>query len=203
MAKLAFSLLLITLSLNFLPQSWAGSVTTNKARERFKQRCEDGSGKACFDFAMSLWSPKGPEAEQREALSFAHRACALKYEAACDWSHQHSTHTVRIHKGDGKEPTSGEGVGDICFSIPQFSTARLTPFEMPAGVPHGQRIDKIKPNSFWERAGLKEGDVIYKVNNMAFNNSKDAMSAFSSSGTKFGFEVIRAEETITLWYSCR
>ena len=200
MARFSLILFLTTLTMHLVPEVHAQPETTKRAQMRFKQRCEDGNGKACYDYAFVLWGRKTSARAQKEAMFYFTRACELKFMDSCEFLQTHGTKTIRVA---GKPAANTDGVGEICFSVPQFSNARFSQNFPEPGKVRGQKITGIKPNSFWERAGLKENDIIYRVNNMPFNNSQEAMSTLSSSGKKFGFEVSREEEVITLWYTCK
>jgi len=67
----------------------------------------------------------------------------------------------------------------------------------------GQKIESIKENSFWAKAGLKEGDILVKVNNLPLNNLIETKKAFGAAGKEFGFELRRNGETITQFYTCQ
>ncbi len=64
-------------------------------------------------------------------------------------------------------------------------------------------MSDIQKNSIWQNIGLKENDLLVRINNMPTNTQEDLVKAFASSGKKFGFEVERNGRTITLWYSCQ
>lgn len=186
----------------FLSASLGGEAhasSRDKALYRFKVRCDDGSGKACYDAGQLYWARRENHADRKIALRYFARGCQLKYSYACDIVAANSTTSVHIHNPNEK----ADGVGDICFTVAQFGSARLIAHTASTGVARGLRIEQIKANSFWDRAGLKNGDIVVKANNMPFNNSREAEHALSTSGKKFGFEVVRADETITLWYSCK
>jgi hypothetical protein len=193
---LIFIILLITLQI----QALHGATGTHRAKliARLKRQCEEeGSGKACYDYSGALMARGGTANHKLANLALA-RGCELKYKPACDVRDRRSITTRRAKRLSEDQ----EGTGSICFSNKEESTARLTPNPMGKNGVMGQKIDMIQPNSFWDKVGLKENDVVVRVNNMPFNNIKEAVKAFGSAGKKFGFEVRRGDDTLTLFYSC-
>jgi hypothetical protein len=179
------------------------TVTSARAKSllRFKRQCDDeGIGRACYDYGRALWSTPGV-IDRKTAKVYLLRACELKYMAACEAYQAHSSFRTRVRQKP-LVPTPGEAHGS-CFTPDELGTARLSPNIMRGKFVQGHRIDNIKPTSFWAHVGLHEGDVISRVNNMAFNTSSEILTAFSKSGKKFGFEVVRGGDTIVLWYTCQ
>jgi hypothetical protein len=166
-----------------------------KTNLRFKKQCDNGEGLACYSYGRAMWNV----GNKKEGLKALARGCELKYKLSCDSYHDHLTRTTHSHK----QKKYADGTGDVCFSSGQLSNARFTPNPVAKTGVQGQKIDKIKSFSFWDKAQLKENDVIVRVNNMPFNNTLEGLKAFSASGKTFGFEVLRDGETITLWYTCQ
>jgi hypothetical protein len=193
-------LILTLLVLGVQTESLHATVSTSRAKTmiRFKGQCDNGSGKACYDYGRLLWA-MGGALDHQKALHYIYLGCHLEYKVACETYRERSTRVRYAPKVSRSSASAGAGV---CFSGGQLSTARFTPNAISNKEIRGQKVDLIKPGSFWEHIGLQENDVIVKVNNMPFNNNKEALRAFSASGKKFGFEVRRAGGTITLWYSC-
>lgn len=167
-----------------------------KTLVRFKSQCDGGSGKACYDYGRAVWSERG--GDHKTAMQYLSRGCALKYKLACDSTRDHSVRTRHTHRRN----RDADAPGAVCFSSNELSTARLAPNPVSKSGVLGQKIDMIKPKSFWDKVGLQENDVIIRVNNMPFNSSQETMKVFGAAGKKFGFEVRRGGETITLWYTC-
>ena len=46
------------------------------------------------------------------------------------------------------------------------------------GKPDGLRLFNVKPGSFWDKAGMKTGDVIRRVNDLDLSSVDNAMKAF-------------------------
>jgi hypothetical protein len=171
----------------------AGALSPKaKTNARFKQQCDAGDGLACYNYGRAMYSA----GHKKEALRGLSRGCELKYKLSCDSYHDHLTITRHSRKRK-------KGSGDICFTSSELSNARFTPNPVAKTGVQGQKIDMIKSNSFWDKAQLKENDIIVRINNMPFNNSLEGLKAFTASGKTFGFEVLRAGDTITLWYTCQ
>jgi S1-C subfamily serine protease len=64
-------------------------------------------------------------------------------------------------------------------------------------VDRGVLLMEIVPNSPAQKAGLKSGDVITKVNNQAISNSTEVRRAVEKSkiGTNLTLEIIRGSQT--------
>lgn len=161
---------------------------------RFKSQCDnDGSGKACYNYGRALWSTPGMM-DRKLARKYLARGCELKYELACKAYHDHLTTTRYSHPSYENR--------DICYSSKELTTARLITTTFADAKVTGQKIDQIKNNSFWQKAGLQENDTLVKMNNMPLRTTAEAQKAFGAAGKKFGFEVRRGEDTLTLWYTC-
>jgi len=82
-----------------------------------------------------------------------------------------------------------------------FSQARILP-KYEDGSMVGIELSKIKPDSFYEKVGLQEGDIVTSLNGVPIDNpsaSKQLLEAFTSADT-LSAEVRRADgsmETIT------
>jgi type II secretory pathway component PulC len=84
-----------------------------------------------------------------------------------------------------------------------MDTAHFTSNSISPSVVMGQRIDSIKPESFWAKAGLEDNDVLVKVNNLPLNSLDEMKKAFGAAGKRFGFEVRRDQDTETIFYDCQ
>lgn len=134
---------------------------------------------------------------KKEAVHYFARGCDLKYKLSCQSYHDHSTITRTLHKKiKGATPS-------ICFSKDELKTATLTPNPVSKSGVQGQKITDIAANSFWAKAGIQNNDIIVKMNNQTFNSTAEILKAFSVSGKTFGFEIVRDDETVTLWYTCQ
>lgn len=65
----------------------------------------------------------------------------------------------------------------------------------------GVLVNYIQRNSPAEKSGLKEGDIIHKINGNVVKDTRDAELAVSdiSVGDKISFEIIRDDQTINLY----
>jgi hypothetical protein len=190
-ARLLTILFVITLFVPALAAHAEGPKA--KTNARFKSQCDSGDGLACYNYGRAMYNI----GHKKDALKALARGCELKYKLSCDSYHDHLTVTHHARK------KKKAGTGDICFSSSELSNARFTPNPVAKTGVQGQKIDMIKANSFWDKAQLKENDIIVRINNMPFNNSLEGLKAFSASGKSFGFELMRAGDTVTLWYTCQ
>lgn len=177
--------------------SGSGNSPMARTNARFKKQCDDeGYGKACFDYARSRWSAS----DRKIAMRYFLRSCQLKYQPGCDFASNHSANTIR--KSRQYSPKVNTGPVGKCFTKNDLTKATMSPNRISVSSVHGQKISAIMPNSFWSRVGLIENDVIVRVNNLPFNTPQESFTAFAQAGKKYGFEVLRNNETVTLWYSC-
>lgn len=186
---------------SFTPAASAALTSARaKTLQRFKKQCDDeGEGKACYDYGRALWSTPGA-IDRKTAKRYLLRGCELDYKLACETYKDHSSFTTRTHHH--RRTVSSEENHGSCFTTDDLGTARFASNVKGSRI-EGQRIDDIKPNSFWAHVGLKDDDVIVKVNNMPFNTTREVLNAFAKSGKKFGFEVQRENAPIVLWYTCQ
>jgi len=180
--------------------AWIGDLHADAAAhraltmDRFKEQCEvDGNGKACYSYGRALWSTRGV-AERKAAMHYLSRGCELKYDLACKSYHDHLVVTHYTRKNGSKL--------HACYSSKELDNAKFTPNVLPSGKINGQKITGIKPNSFWEDAGVKNDDVLVKVNNQSLNSMLELKLAFGNAGKKFGFELRRTDDTMTQFYDC-
>ena len=109
-----------------------------------------------------------------------------------------TTHTVRAVKiGYYNDSFHGN-----CFRSTDMKKANFAPHLLSQTIIRGQKITHIKKNSYWEQVGLKDGDVIVRVDNLPFNNAVEIKHALESSGKKLAFDIQRNEAAQTLWYNC-
>lgn len=73
------------------------------------------------------------------------------------------------------------------------------PADFFRSIPHGVRIGDITPNGVSERAGLKIGDIIYRINGEDVINSKQAQDILLSNqaGANIIYDVTRLGEPLT------
>lgn len=179
------------------------AVTSARARTlvRYKEQCDSGIGKSCYDYGRALWSTPGA-IDRKTAKIYLLRGCELKYSLACEAYKDHNVST-RINKHRSLVSRNTASRQRVCFSTEEMKKARLSLNTNNSSGHFGQKIDQVKLHSFWSRVGLLENDVILRVNNLPFNSSQEALQALGSSGKKFAFEVLRNGESITLWYTCK
>jgi len=196
------SLILAILFLSVHADRVRAAVTSAQARThaRFLKGCEDGNGLACYNYGRALWSTPGI-IDHKAAIKYFLRGCQLKFELACQAANDHSTSTRKsvLHK---KTQPGEENASGPCFVATDMQAVIMVPHQIGSGAVQGQIMTKIKKGSFWERIGVRENDIVLRVNNMPFNTHEEIMNAFGTSGKKFAFEVERGSGPTTLWYTC-
>lgn len=63
---------------------------------------------------------------------------------------------------------------------------------------YGIYVNKVKENSFVYASGIRQGDVITKINNIEIHNRMDYLEVVYSDTTDFEFNVIRNGESLTI-----
>jgi serine protease Do len=68
------------------------------------------------------------------------------------------------------------------------------------GMSFGVHVNSVYRNSGAEKAGIKEGDIIYSVNNKKIRSSEDLYDALQSNkiGDKVKIGVVRNDEIINV-----
>lgn len=200
---MARSTLIFSIALLCIYGANSGAVITStklKKHARLLRQCEEGNGKSCYDYGRALWSTPGA-IDRKRAVKYFLRGCELTYQPSCGAAADNSTKSVRTNNRKPLRPSEG-AIGN-CFSPRELDHVRLNQNAISASSVHGQRVSDIQKNSIWQNIGLKENDLLVRINNMPTNTQEDLVKAFASSGKKFGFEVERNGRTITLWYSCQ
>lgn len=177
------------------------AVTSARARAqvRFRKACDDGNGRACYDYARALWNTPG--SDRKVSRKYFVRGCELKYAPACEAYTQHNAINRRTTRHTKSLPAS-EGPSGPCFTTADLESSQFHPNMISKSAVHGQLMTGITPSSFWDGAGFKDGDVLIKVNNLPVNTQEQILRVFNSTGQKFSFQVERNHELITLWYTC-
>ncbi|MDH5526911.1 MAG: hypothetical protein OEY97_06325 [Nitrospirota bacterium] len=96
-------------------------------------------------------------------------------------------------------------VDEALADLPRLLTqARLLP-NFRAGQTDGFRIFNIVPGSLFSKIGLKNGDVLHQVNDMALDNPTQFMGMFEQlrSQSRFTVDLVRGTERMTLEYEIR
>ncbi len=70
------------------------------------------------------------------------------------------------------------------------------------GKPDGLILSNIKPASIFEKLGLKNGDVVKKIDNREIKTPEDAFQFYNrlKSGAELSLEIGRGSETKTIYY---
>jgi len=82
--------------------------------------------------------------------------------------------------------------------------ARLLP-NIQDGKQEGFKISEVKRGGLYESLGLRNGDVLLRVNNLEISNPEAAMQAFSALGgmSSVNLDIIRDGSKVTLNYEIR
>jgi general secretion pathway protein C len=93
-------------------------------------------------------------------------------------------------------------------TIEQFSNigmlstqARITPY-MVQGQPQGFRLTRLKADSILQKIGLRNGDVLQKVNGLSVTSPEDTLRAYQQlqQGGTLRLEILRSNRPTTLTY---
>lgn len=91
-------------------------------------------------------------------------------------------------------------------NLPQLLTqARVIPHLSADGRSEGFRIVSIKPNSFYQRVGLKNGDIIQRINGIEIKDPATFMNVFSQlkNENNVSLDLIRGNKKETFTYEIR
>jgi len=98
----------------------------------------------------------------------------------------------------GMPPVPTAGSGEFMALLSQ---ARVTP-HFVNGKAEGFVVSNIVPGSMYERAGVRNGDVVRKVNGQAISDAQQAMAMYQSlqKGGSIDIELVRAGQVRQLHY---
>jgi general secretion pathway protein C len=106
-------------------------------------------------------------------------------------------------RGDGYTITVGhddlqKSLGNINSLLTQV---RIRPL-IKNGKPDGLVLSHVKPGSIFSKLGLKNGDVVKKIDNKEIKSPDDAFAFYNrlKSGTELSLEINRGSDTKTLNY---
>ena len=97
-------------------------------------------------------------------------------------------------------------VQETIQNLPQLLTqARVVPHIGADGKSQGFRMVSIKPNSFYQRIGLQNGDVIQHINGIEVRDPQTFMSVFNQlrNETSMTLDLIRNNQKETFSYEIR
>lgn len=85
-----------------------------------------------------------------------------------------------------------------------LTQARLVP-NFTGGVADGFRIFSIVPESLFEKAGLRNGDIIHSINGVEMKDPEKAFQVYQllKDNDKFAIDLMRAGQKMTLNYEVR
>jgi general secretion pathway protein C len=86
-----------------------------------------------------------------------------------------------------------------------FTQARAVPYSLQEGVTQGFRLSSIKPDSLVDRIGLKNGDIIQRVNGVELADPSTAFTLLQDLQglSQVHVDVLRNHQPITLSYEIR
>lgn len=160
---------------------------------RLLHKCNNGEGQSCFDYAVSLSDLNDPKYSKKISI-YMRRACTLAYQPACNRKDKPANARVITSTPDAdganQRPTCGADT---------LKASSLSPVNLPGGR-YGQQITRISKDSLFEKAGLRVGDVVTKVNGSIFTQSTQMSKALDEGGAMV--EVTRGATVIPLALSC-
>ena len=86
------------------------------------------------------------------------------------------------------------------------TSARIVPhYDRDSGKIDGFKVYRIKPNSFYKKFGLRNGDVITKINGYEMNSTEKALQLYQQLSTQrsFSVEIVRGGRPLTLELNVR
>src|SRR5262245_45950803 len=86
-----------------------------------------------------------------------------------------------------------------------FTQARAVPYTTAEGDPQGFRLFSIKPQSLIDRIGLKNGDIVQRVNGVEISDPSTAFSLLQDlqGHSQVRVDVLRNHQPVTLSYEIR
>jgi len=170
--------------------------TPTRAESNFMKnllkKCDNGQGQSCYDYAITLRGLNNPKNEKRASI-YIRRACTLAYAPACNRPEKPETAKLVGGSGDKgvyQKPNCGAGT---------LKTSTLSAINLSGGR-YGQQIIRIGKDSMFEKAGLRVGDVVTKVNGSIFTHGSQMSKALDDGGAMV--EVVRGPAMIPLALSC-
>lgn len=119
-----------------------------------------------------------------------------------------------ISMGDCPTPTGITKTGDFTYKVERealdgwfakpacmMRQARIVPY-FKDGNPAGFKLFSIRPNTFYSKLGLKNGDVVLKLNGVELTNPDRALEAYQSlkEAKTVTMDILRRGEPKTLKY---
>jgi general secretion pathway protein C len=86
-----------------------------------------------------------------------------------------------------------------------FTQARAIPYSTAEGEIQGFRLFSIKPQSLVDRIGLKNGDIVQRVNGVEISDPSTAFALLQDlqGHSRVRVDVLRNHEPVTLSYEIR
>ena len=85
-----------------------------------------------------------------------------------------------------------------------LTQARLVP-NFTGGAADGFRIFSIVPESLFEKAGLRNGDIIHSINGVELKDPEKAFQIYQllKDNDRFAIDLVRAGQNLSLNYEVR
>lgn len=157
---------------------------------RLRSSCDDGLGQSCYDYALYL-RDIAREKDPKKIQRYIHRACALTYQPACGKSDKPQRARALSSVTEAPAPVKN-GCAPSTLAGATFS---------PIGSPRGLQITRIERDSMFERAGMRLGDVVTKINGNDLASRAQINEALGEGRAMI--EIQRAGAVSALAVSCR
>ncbi len=156
--------------------------------------------------SFQQWDPASPRAEPapREGIP-PRRAPQPQEPAAREQAEEEETGGEIQKVGENMWRVGRDELADQLENLSQLLTeARLTP-HFTSGQPDGLMVTNLPQNSFLERMGLRNGDILKGINGQKFNGLDEVLQAYQQlqSEPLLQIEVQRGDQTETLTYEIR
>ncbi len=113
-----------------------------------------------------------------------------------------------LTSGNSADDTITVGHDDLQKSLSNINSlltqVRIRPL-IKNGKPDGLILSSIKEGSIFSKLGLKNGDVVKKIDNQLIKSPDDAFEFYNrlKSGAELSLEIVRGSETRTVHYQFR
>jgi C-terminal processing protease CtpA/Prc len=155
----------------------------SKYMQSLLRRCDDGNGQACNAYGHMLVQLDRP-GDRRLAIRYIRRACVLAYTPACN---RQSPREKAKFAGQHCGPETGKML--TLVSVRAASGSRAV-----------QKVTRVSKGSVLDKAGLRPGDVIMKVNGSHASSANEVGDALENG--KALLEISRAGAVVPMAIYC-
>lgn len=185
------SLLILMPRADAKPRSRPPTPQQNKYMNRLLQKCSDGQGQSCFDYAQILRQTNA-KANEKKIRLYTRRACTLAYAPACGRPEKPVPARMAGNQQAAKE-------GPQTCGTQFMSEVSFSPVRLPSGA-DAQQVTRLQKGSVLDKAGVKLGDLVTKVNGADIRSSQALAQAMEEGGALI--EVTRGSSLIPLALRC-